>query len=75
MSEVRAYVTHERVLYSATIHVGDSITCNATTDRYGNSVAFVQKNGGRWRCIEWLTVPSEVKEALFNRAEAIEGVA
>jgi hypothetical protein len=75
MSEVRAYVKDQGILYGATIHVGSSITCNATMDRYGNSAAFVQKANGKWRCIEWLIVPDEVKTALFNRAEAKEKVA
>jgi hypothetical protein len=67
--EFKVYANHNGACYGATIHVGE-LTCNATTDRYGNSIAFVQGESGKWRATEWFGVPEEVQDALFDKAEA-----
>ena len=69
MAEVKTYINHNGACYGATIHVGE-IICNATTDRAGNHIAFIQRDGGKWRAIEWFSVPESVKEAMFDQAEA-----
>lgn len=55
-------------LFGASISVTDTCVANATTDRYGSSVAFVRRGGGKWRAIEWFAVPEDVKDALFEKA-------
>ena len=46
---------------------GATITDDGTVLINDTGVAFVRKNGGRWRCVEWFTVPTAVKEKLFNK--------
>jgi len=65
MEEFRVYAGQ----YGATVEVSDDYAGVASTDRYGNRVAFVQ-SGKRWRPVEWFIVPEEAKDALISKAIA-----
>ena len=57
----RAFVTQGAETWGATISKIDGIKINET------GLAFVRKNGGRWRCVEWFIVPNEIKNRLFTK--------
>lgn len=65
----KVYAESKGALYGATIAVGD-VVCNATRSRYGESIAFVRGGNGKWRSIEWITVPESIQTELFNKAIA-----
>ena len=46
---------------------GATITDDGTVVINDTGVAFVRKNGGRWRCVEWFIVPNEIKDKLFAK--------
>jgi hypothetical protein len=68
--EYKVYAQDGNSLYGATVIVDGKFVVNGTKSRYGESIAFVRGNAGKWRSIEWVTVPDAVKDALFNKAIA-----
>ena len=58
----RVFVSQGAETWGATISTGGNVFSNDT------GVAFVRKNGGRWRCVEWFIVPAEIKDRLLARA-------
>jgi len=66
--EVKVFKTVDGVSYGATILVTDGLVTNVTESKYGESIAFVRRYGGRWRTVEWFIVPDDVKTSLFSKA-------
>jgi hypothetical protein len=60
--EKRVFVSQDSETWGATINTADGLIMNDT------GVAFVRKNGGRWRRVEWFIVPAEIKDRLLARA-------
>jgi len=60
--EKRVFVSQGAETWGATISTGGNVLCN------DSGVAFVRKNGGRWRRVEWFIVPAEIKDRLFDKA-------
>ena len=60
--EKRVFVSQSAETWGATINTAGNIFSN------DSGVAFVRKNGGRWRRVEWFIVPAEIKDRLFARA-------
>ena len=58
----KVFVNQGNATWSATINTSDNIISNDT------GVAFVRKNGGSWRRIEWFIVPSDVKDKILRKA-------
>ena len=67
--QYKVYAESKNALYGATIAVGE-VVCNATRSKYGESIAFVRGGNGRWRAIEWVTVPESIQTELFDKAIA-----
>jgi len=59
--EKRVFVSQGSETWGATINTADGLIMNDT------GVAFVRKNGGRWRRVEWFIVPAEIKDRLLAR--------
>ena len=59
--EKRVFVSQGTETWGATISTGGNVLCN------DSGVAFVRKNGGRWRRVEWFIVPAEIKDRLLAR--------
>ncbi len=57
----RVFINQGLETWSATINTAGGIMSN------DKGIAFVRKGGGKWRCIEWFIVPSEIKEQLFSK--------
>lgn len=58
----KTFVNQGNTTWSATISTAEGLIMNET------GVAFVRKNGGRWRCVEWFIVPSAIKDQLLQKA-------
>jgi hypothetical protein len=58
----RVYVNQGSETWGATINTADGLIMNSA------GVAFVRKNGGRWRRVEWFIVPAEIKDKLLAKA-------
>jgi hypothetical protein len=67
--QYKVYAQSKGALYGATIEVSE-VVCNATKSKYGESIAFKRGGNGKWRAIEWLIVPDDIKTALFDKAVA-----
>ena len=57
----RVFINQGLETWSATINAGNGILSN------DKGVAFVRKGGGKWRCVEWFIVPTEIKERMFSK--------
>ena len=57
----KVFVRQGAETWGATISTAGNVLCN------DSGVAFVRKNGGRWRCVEWFIVPNEIKDRLFDK--------
>lgn len=59
--EKRVFVNKGAETWGATISTGNNFFINET------GFAFVRKNGGRWRKVEWFIVPAEIKDKMFAK--------
>ena len=59
--EKKVFIRQGAETWGATINKTEGVIMNDT------GLAFVRKNGGRWRCVEWFTVPNEIKDRLFAK--------
>ena len=60
--EKRVFVNQGSETWGATINTAEGLIMNDT------GVAFVRKNGGRWRRVEWFIVPSDIKDKILQKA-------
>ena len=59
--EKKVFVRQGAETWGATINKAEGVIMNDT------GLAFVRKNGGRWRCVQWFIVPNEIKDKLFAK--------
>ena len=59
--EKKVFVRQGAETWGATINKAGGVIMNDT------GLAFVRKNGGRWRCVEWFIVPDEIKDRLLAK--------
>jgi len=57
----KVFVRQGAETWGATVSKSGGVIMNDT------GLAFVRKNGGRWRCVEWFIVPDEIKNRLFDK--------
>lgn len=61
--QIKTYATDSQGrVWGATIAVSETAVCNTT------GKAFIAGVKGVWRCVEWFSVPEEIKESLFDSA-------
>jgi hypothetical protein len=58
----RVFINSGLKTWSATINTAGNMFSN------DKGVAFVRQSGGKWRCVEWFTVPPEIRDRLLKKA-------